>query len=226
MARSVDLGRVLVVDDDASVRRVLAEILGREGHEVQVCARGSELLDAVASFDPDVVLLDLGLPDVGGMDLLGRLAGRVAVIVLSGRDSEADRVLALDRGADDYMVKPFGNLELLARVRARLRSAGGDDDELVAGDLQVDRRTREARLDGRPLDLTAKEFDLLHELARLPGRVRSRRELHHAVWGDDGGEESVTEHVHRLRRKIGDTRIATVRGVGYRLGAAPPSAEG
>ncbi len=222
-------GRVLVVEDDRSLRRVLTELLGRDGHEVVTCGRGSEVAAAVADHDPDLVLLDLGLPDVSGLDLLRDLAAARPVLVLSGRDGEADRVLALDLGAQDYVVKPFGNLELLARVRARLRAsapagAATGPARVGDGDLAVDAGSREVRLQGVPVPLTAKEFDLLHALASAPRRVRTRHELLVAAWGPDADahdEGAVTEHVHRLRQKVGAERIATVRGVGYRFDPVP-----
>lgn len=219
--------RVLVVEDDRAVRRVLEELLTRDGFSVTALGTGLEVLPAVRAEDPGVVLLDLGLPDVNGFDLLRELRAsfEVPVIVLSGRGDEADRVLALELGADDYVVKPFLNRELVARVRARLRRAvavpalsgvGVTDD---AG-LQVDLLSREVALDGELVALTAKEFDLLEFLMASPRQVFSRSQLLDAVWNSSiewQAENTVTEHIHRLRQKVGSERIATVRGVGYRF---------
>jgi len=227
-------GSVLVVEDDAAIRDALSELLRRAGFEVRACADGVSVLPTVAATDPDVVLLDLGLPDVNGFELLRALRGvsSVTVIVLSGYASESDRVLALELGADDYVVKPFLARELIARIRAHRRRATertGAGDVVVVGDLRVDLAARELTVAGVPVALTAREFDLLVHLASAPRRVFTREQLLVAVWGsspDWQQEATVTEHVHRLRQKLGADRIATVRGVGYRLepaGAAAPA---
>jgi DNA-binding response OmpR family regulator len=222
-------GTVLVVEDDASIRDVLCELLGRDGFAVHACAHGAPVLATLGAVAPDVVLLDLGLPDVNGFDLLRDVRARsaVTVIVLSGLASESDRVLALELGADDYVVKPFLTRELVARIRAHRRRAGGRaevGDRLVAGDVQIDRSSREVEVAGEPVSLTAREFDLLAFLAAAPRRVFSREQLLAQVWGSSGEwqhEATVTEHVHRLRQKLGSACIATVRGVGYRFEPAP-----
>ena len=218
--------RVLVVEDDRAVRRVLEELLTRDGFCVTAVGAGLDVLPAVRSGCPGVVLLDLGLPDVNGFDLLRELRAvhDVPVIVLSGRADEADRVLALELGADDYVVKPFLNRELVARVRARLRRPPvrrdpGGAVAVAHGGLEVDTRSREVVLDGQAVPLTAKEFDLLEFLMTSPRQVFSRSQLLHAVWNSSGEwqtDATVTEHIHRLRQKVGGDRIATVRGVGYR----------
>lgn len=218
-------GCVVVVEDDAGIREVLSELLRREGFTVHACAAGAPVLPTVAAVEPDVVLLDLGLPDVNGFDLLRALrdVSAVTVIVLSGLGAESDRVLALELGADDYVVKPFLTRELVARIRAHRRRAagrGGPADELVVGDVRIDLATREVVVAGQPVDLTAREFDLLAFLAGSPRRVFSRGQLLGQVWGSSAdwqGEATVTEHVHRLRQKVGAGRITTVRGVGYRF---------
>lgn len=218
-------GCVVVVEDDPSIREVLGELLRREGFTVHACAEGAPVLPTVAAVEPDIVLLDLGLPDVNGFDLLRALrdVSAVTVIVLSGLGSESDRVLALELGADDYVVKPFLTRELVARIRAHRRRAAGRDarsDELVVGDVRIDLATREVEVAGEPAALTAREFDLLAFLADSPRRVFSRNQLLGQVWGSSGdwqGEATVTEHVHRLRQKVGADRIVTVRGVGYRF---------
>jgi len=217
---------VVVVEDDAAIRDALCELLRRDGFEVRACPDGASLLPTVAAVDPDVVLLDLGLPDVNGFDLLRALrdVSAVTVIVLSGYASESDRVLALELGADDYVVKPFLARELIARIRAHRRRAaerhGPAGDVVSVGDLRLDLASRDVTVAGVPVALTAREFDLLAHLASAPRRVFSREQLLAAVWASSPEwqqEATVTEHVHRLRQKLGGGRIATVRGVGYRL---------
>ncbi|WP_436793016.1 response regulator transcription factor [Actinospongicola halichondriae] len=219
--------RVLVVEDDPSVRRLLVELLNRDGFGVDAVGSGGEVSAAMHSFRPDLVVLDLGLPDMGGIDVLRELRSTVdlPIIVLSGRTDEADRVLALEVGADDYVVKPFLNGEFVARVRARLRRTAVTAGPPVIGDgdLQVDLSAREVRLAGEAVSLTAKEFDLLGHLVSSPRQVFSRAQLLESVWQSSSewqGESTVTEHIHRLRQKLGDDRIATVRGVGYRFDPA------
>ena len=222
----MDAGRVLVIEDDVSVRRVLTELFRRDGLDVRAIATGGEARAAVAEYRPGVVLLDLGLPDVNGFDLLRELRSRyeTPVIVLSGRDDEADRVLALELGADDYVVKPFLNRELVARVRVRLRRppASTVPADVTLGDagLRIDPVSRDVLLDGEPVALTAREFDLLSYLVSSPRQVFTRAQLLDAVWSSSTewqGDTTVTEHVRRLRQKVGDERIVTVRGVGYRF---------
>lgn len=221
---------VLVVEDEVSIRDALSELLRRDGFDVHACATGSAALPAVGSVRPGVILLDLGLPDVNGFDLLRAIRDRtgVPVIVLSGRGSESDRVLALELGADDYVLKPFLTRELVARIRAHLRRSGGSNGTdgdgrggaVVAGDLRIDPASREVRVGADAVALTAKEFDLLHFLAASPRQVFRREQLLERVWGSSADwqqEATVTEHVHRLRQKIGSARIVTIRGVGYRF---------
>ncbi len=236
---------VLLVEDEVGIRRVLTELLVRDGFRVADCSHGAEVPDHFVDDAPDLVILDLGLPDMSGFDVLARLREHtdVPVIVLSGWSDEGDRVRAFDAGADDYVVKPFLAREIVARVRARLRRPAARDaapDEDTPGDdgapgamsvgddsLRIDARTRDVVLDGVHLTLTAKEFDLLHHLASAPRQVFSREQLLDAVWQSTGewqADATVTEHVHRLRQKVGAERIATVRGVGYRFepAATPP----
>jgi two-component system phosphate regulon response regulator PhoB len=213
--------RVLVVDDDVSMRRALTELLRREGFDVIGVATGAQAM-AMAS-DCSLIVLDVGLPDISGFDVLRSIRSHhdIPVIVLSGRTSESDRVLGLELGADDYVLKPFLPREVVARVRRRLRGhRGGDgDEEMVDGPLRIDLRSREVFLADDRLQLTAKEFDLLAHLASQPRRAISRSQLLSAVWEsspDWQSETTVTEHVRRLRTKVGADRIITVRGVGYR----------
>jgi two-component system phosphate regulon response regulator PhoB len=224
--------RVLVVDDDQRVRTVVCWQLEADGYAVTEAADGAAALAQIERDRPDLVVLDLSLPCVGGLDVLRRVreadgAGTpLPVIVLSGRSGETDRIIGLDLGADDYLVKPFSPGELAARVRSVLRrTRPGTAAARPADGLWVDETSRDVTLDGRPVDLTAKEFDLLAFLARHPRQVFTRAQLLEQVWGSAKGwqgEATVTEHVHRLRHKLGPGGagrpiVATVRGVGYRL---------
>src|SRR4051794_3803571 len=211
--------RVLIVEDEEAIAEPLAEGLRREGFEVTCAATGAE---ALAAAEPDVVLLDLRLPDIDGLDVCRRLRERssVPIIVVTARGEEADRVVGLELGADDYVVKPFGLRELIARIRAVMRRvqdrpAGGP---LRIGALELDERARRVHLDGRELDLTPKEFDLLAALARDPGAAVSRHRLLGEVWDTTwyGSTKTIDVHVAALRRKLGDPGwIETVRGVGF-----------
>ena len=222
-----DRASVLIVEDDADIRDVLARLLDRDGFEPHACATGADAVASLGAVDPEVVLLDLGLPDIDGFDLLRTIRSRsdATVIVLSGWASESDRVLALELGADDYVVKPFLTRELVARIRAHRRratatTADRSDGLLVEGDLQIDQRTREVTVAGEAVDLTAREFDLLHFLASSPRQVFSRDQILEHAWGSSvvwQQDATVTEHVHRLRQKVGAEHIATVRSVGYRF---------
>jgi DNA-binding response OmpR family regulator len=217
--------RILVVEDEDAIAEPLVGGLRREGFEVERAATGAAALDAPAA---DVVLLDLRLPDTDGLDVCRRLRERsdVPIIVVTARGEEADRVVGLELGADDYVVKPFGLRELIARIRAVTRRTsvrpGAHAPIRVAG-LEVDERARRAQLDGRRLDLTPKEFDLLAALARDPGAAVSRRRLLEDVWETTwyGSSKTIDVHVAALRRKLGDPGwIETVRGVGFRLRSA------
>jgi two-component system, OmpR family, response regulator RegX3 len=215
--------RVLIVEDEDSIAEPLAEGLRREGFDVARAATGT---DALAAAPVDVVLLDLRLPDRDGLDVCRELRARSAVpiIVVTARGEEADRVVGLELGADDYVVKPFGLRELIARIRAVTRRTRGEHEGAVlrSGDLEVDTRSRRASVTGRELDLTPKEFDLLAALARDPGAVLSRRRLLEDVWETSwyGSTKTIDVHVAALRRKLGDPAwIETVRGVGFRLRA-------
>jgi two-component system, OmpR family, response regulator RegX3 len=213
--------RVLVVEDEESIAEPLAEGLRREGFTVSVAATGAE---ALAAGEADVVLLDLRLPDVDGLDVCRKLRERsdVPIIVVTARGEEADRVVGLELGADDYVVKPFGLRELIARIRAVTRRSAGRAraGPIAAGPLRVDERTRQVHVDGEEVELTPKEFELLLALARDPGVVVSRRRLLEDVWQTTwyGSTKTIDVHVAALRRKLGDASlIETVRGVGFRL---------
>ena len=222
--------RVLVVDDDEAVRTLASWQLESDGFAVDQAADGAEALGAIAAARPDLVVLDLTMPGVGGLDVLRRVRTAPAteslpVIVLSGRSGETDRIVGLDLGADDYLVKPFSPGELAARVRSVLRRARpAATPPVTAGRLRLDVASRETAVDGDPVDLTAREFDLLAFLVAHPRQVFTRSQLLGQVWCSEGwqSEATVTEHVHRLRQKLGldpaaPPRIRTVRGVGYQL---------
>ncbi|MET7831921.1 response regulator transcription factor [Micromonospora sp. WMMA1998] len=222
--------RVLVVDDDRTVADVVCRYLEHAGYEVEHVGDGSAALDTVARRPPHLVVLDLMLPVLDGLEVCRRLRERpdgVPIVMLTARGDEADRILGLQLGADDYLGKPFSPRELVLRVRSVLRRAGGEPaaapPELLAdGGLEVETGPRVARLHGRELTLTLREFDLLAHLMRHPARAFRRAELLDRVWGWSFGDQStVTVHVRRLREKIEDDparprRIVTVWGVGYR----------
>ena len=222
--------RILVVDDDEQIRAMLRRVLHVEGYEIALAATAAEARAALAGAAPDLVLLDITLPDDDGRDLLASVRERsdVPIVLLTGLGDEADRILGLKLGADDYVVKPFSPGELVARIATILRrsrkapSAGG---ALTFDDLELDPVTREVRVRGELVELTAKEFDLLAFLASSPRQVFSRAQLLDHVWGsspDWQDDATVTEHVRRLRRRIEvdplqPVRIVTVRGAGYRF---------
>ena len=212
--------RVLVVEDDAPIASALTAGLVRAGYAVEAVGDGAAALAAEAA---DVVLLDLGLPDMDGMVVCASLRARsdAVIIVITARGDEAERVAALDLGADDYVVKPFGFAELFARIRANVRrSLPGTAAQLRAGELVIDTRTREVSMAGRPVKLTAKEYDLLACLAEDPGRVYSRQQILEAAWDAHhyGPGKALDVHVAALRRKLGvPAFIQTVYGVGFRL---------
>jgi two-component system, OmpR family, response regulator RegX3 len=215
--------RVLVVEDEETIAEPLAEGLRREGFTVTVAGTGAE---ALAAEDADVVLLDLRLPDIDGLDVCRQLRARsdVPIIVVTARGEEVDRVVGLELGADDYVVKPFGIRELIARIRAVTRRSRGrsTDGPIRIGELELDERSRRATIGGEELDLTPKEFDLLVALGRDPGAVVSRPRLLEDVWNTSwyGSTKTIDVHVAALRRKLGDAGlIETIRGVGFRLRA-------
>ena len=217
--------RILVVEDDDAIAKPLVEGLRREAFDVSRVATGAAALAAPL---PDLVLLDLRLPDIDGTEVCRLLRARsdVPIIVVTAKGEEVDRVVGLELGADDYVIKPFGFRELLARIRAVLRRThrGADDVRLRAGSLELDLRSRRATLDGRDLALTPKEFDLLALLASDPGAVVSRDHMLREVWNTEwfGPTKTIDVHVASLRKKLGDPRwIETVRGVGLRLAPQP-----
>jgi DNA-binding response OmpR family regulator len=224
------MAQVLVVEDDATIRSSIIRGLTDRGHAVFSAPTAMAGLEQAVSARPDVVVLDLGLPDLDGTAMLRMLRGvsDVPVIVATARDDETEIVAVLDAGADDYVIKPFGVAQLDARIRAVLRRAA-DEERVPAvevGGLRVDPRSREASLDGRALELTPREFDLLHYLAARAGEVVSKRELLTEVWQQPygGADKTVDVHLSWLRRKLGETAqraryLHAVRGVGVRLAA-------
>jgi DNA-binding response OmpR family regulator len=225
---SSDVGRILVVDDDPTVAEVVARYLVRDGHEVECVADGLAALRAAARRSPDLVVLDLMLPGIDGLEVCRRLRERspVPVVMLTALGEETDRLVGLETGADDYVTKPFSPRELALRVRSVLRRARGalapTGETTTDGDLTVDTAAHEVRLGDAEISLTAREFDLLAYLLRHPRQAFTRAELLDKVWGWEFGDSStVTVHVRRLREKIEDDptvprRILTVWGVGYR----------
>ena len=223
--------RLLLIEDDPAIRTPLLRALRDRGHAVLSASSAMEGLRSALDERPDLVVLDLGLPDVDGRELLRmlRAVSQVPVIVATARDDETEIVRVLDAGADDYVVKPFTAAQLDARVRAVLRRGGspaGADTRIVVGGLEIDPTSHGVRLDGAPLDLTPREFDLLHHLATRAGAVVSKRELLTEVWQVPygGADKTVDVHLSWLRRKLGETASAprylhTVRGVGIRLAA-------
>jgi DNA-binding response OmpR family regulator len=229
------LKRILVVEDDAEIAGLVTLHLSDEGWTVQRVATGEAALESFAEGSYDLVVLDLMLPDVDGLEICRRLRTHgdyVPVLMLTAKADEVDRVVGLEVGADDYLTKPFSVRELVARVRALFRRAdafgqSGDstpERPLEADGIHIDPAKRQVRVGGRSVQLTAREFDLLHHLARHPGRVYSRMQLLDAVWGytHEGYEHTVNSHINRLRAKIEEDSanpryILTVWGVGYKF---------
>jgi DNA-binding response OmpR family regulator len=224
---------ILIVEDDRRIAALVAKNLEAAGYACEHAPDGEAALVAFARTPPALVVLDLGLPGIGGLEVARRLRGEggTPILMLTARSSETDKVLGLEIGADDYLTKPFGTSELVARVRALLRrtSAGAAERTLVFGGLRIDPARREAERDGQVIALTTLEFDVLHFLASRPGHVFSREALMERVWGSDRivGERSIDNLVSRLRRKIEPDpdhprHLQTVWGAGYRFADAAP----
>jgi len=219
---------VAIIEDDPRIRAALAQALDERGHAVSSASSGMAGLKLVVDEAPEVVVLDLGLPDIDGLDLLRmlRAVSPVPVIVATARDDDQQIVATLDAGADDYVVKPYSADELEARIRAVLRRAGGDAvvGPVVVGDLVVDEGAHEVHLAGQSLDLSPKEFELLSYLAAHVGHVVTKRQLLGAIWHQPygGADKTVDVHLSWLRRKLGETAaepryLHTIRGVGVKL---------
>lgn len=223
------MSRILLVEDDAEIRRLVTDAMARHGHDIETAATGMDGLQAAVSQAPDLVVLDLGLPDVDGAELLRmlRAVSEVPVIVATARGDDDSIVRLLDAGADDYLVKPYSTPQLAARVRAVLRRAeakSGGSDEVTVGEIRIDVAAREARLGDVLVDLSPKEFDLLLALAERAGEVVSKRELLAQVWREPwgGSERTVDVHLSWLRKKLGESAsdpryLRTVHGVGVKL---------
>ena len=224
------MARILVVDDEQSITELLAYNLRRNGYQVAVARDGHQALRLARAEQPDLVILDLMLPRMDGLDVCRELRreSSVPIIMLTARDEEVDRVVGLELGADDYVTKPFSVRELMARVKAVLRRAAVEETGTTGthrvGLLEIDTLSREARLAGTPLVLTRLEFDLLETLARHTGQVLSREQLLNLVWGYDyyGDARAVDSAIKRLRAKLREAGsvpepISTIRGIGYRL---------
>ena len=234
------MAQVLIIEDDARIRPLLMRSLHERGHAVSSAITGMQGLSMAVDGRPDVVILDLGLPDIDGTQVLQmlRAVSDVPVIVASARDDDPSLVGCLNAGADDYVVKPFTTEQLEARIRAVMRRAGGKRDQggdLEVGELCIDQRGRRVQLSGAPVDLTPKEFDLLLFLAERADEVVTKRELLTEVWHQPwgGSDKTVDVHLSWLRRKLGETAseprfLHTVRGVGVRLSApsAPAASSG
>ncbi len=224
---STDIGTVVVVEDDPHIADLVDLYLRREGYRVLLAGDGEKGLEVFKQEDPWIVILDVGLPGArDGFDVCREIRARstVPVLFLTARDDEVDRILGLELGADDYLVKPFSPRELVARVRAilrRTREGPAPQEVITVGDLDIDLRRRESRRAGEVVALTTREFDLLAFLANNVGLALSRQQLLDGVWGSDwyGDERTVDVHVAQLRKKLGsDLPLATVWGVGYRFG--------
>lgn len=233
LQRESDVVKILIVEDDEALATMLVEMMVQDGYTAQRFASGTAALERLNEFDPDLVLLDLNLPDLDGHEVCRRIRSKsdVPVIMLTARGAELDRVLGFEEGADDYVVKPFSSRELMARIRAVQRRSRFDHeprdahaDGAVAIDaaerLRIDRRTRRVTLDGAEIALTAKEFDVLAFLAADPDAVRERHEIMEHVWDTHwyGPTKTLDAHVAAIRKKLGDPDwIEAIRGVGFRL---------
>ncbi|MEI7521677.1 MAG: response regulator transcription factor [Thermoleophilia bacterium] len=225
-------GHILVVDDERSLRKLLRTYLEDSGYTVAEATNGVEALDQLRAGGIDLVVLDMMMPEMDGLETCRRIRtdhGQLPIIMLTARADEIDRITGLEMGADDYVTKPFSGREVAARVKAVLRRVHGEPDEggpLRAGDAELDPISRTCRVQGKQVDLTRLEFDLLAELAAHPNVVFTRERLLERVWGYQSGVggKTVDVHVANLRRKIGaDIGVVAVRGVGYRLDPVGPS---
>ena len=216
---------ITIIEDDESIREMLRYYFHSVGYGVEDFESGEDYFQAVHDVQPDLYILDIMLPGMDGLEILRRLRGapdtaHIPVIMLTARTAELDRVKGLEQGADDYVVKPFGIMELQARVKALLRRTQRRGDQIITcGALEIDPAAREVRRDGIPVELTYKEFELLKLLCENRGTVLTRDDILHAVWDYDfaGETRTVDMHVKTLRQKLGEGYIQTVRGVGYKM---------
>jgi DNA-binding response OmpR family regulator len=224
---AVEKGTIVVIDDEPNIAQLVELYLVREGFRVRIAHDGESGIEAVREHRPRLVVLDVGLPGIDGLEVCRRIraTSTVPVIFLTARDGEIDRILGLELGGDDYVTKPFSPNELVARVKAILRrSEGAPAAELIqAGEVTIDAGRREIRVGERVVDLTTKEFDLLRFLAERPGLAMSRQQILDGVWGYDwfGDTRTVDVHIAQVRKKLGSAlNLTTGRGVGYRLDSA------
>jgi DNA-binding response OmpR family regulator len=222
----VSAGSVLVVEDEENIAKIVQLYLEREGFQVMLASTAAECFDAFDKLAPDLVILDIGLPDEDGVEVCRRIRARhrTPIIMLTARDAEIDRVVGLEVGADDYVTKPFSPRELVARVKAVMRRAHPEpeSEQVHIGPLVIDRGCHEVRRGDEVIELTAKEFDLLWYFCQNRGLVLSREQIIRAVWGYDylGESRTIDAHVRQLRRKLGDDLpLKTKWGVGYQLRA-------
>ncbi len=220
--------KVLIVDDEVTIQELIRFNLDQAGFDTEVASDGLEAIEMFESYRPDLIVLDLMLPGKDGYDVCKeiRRTSNVPIIMLTAKETELERVLGLELGADDYMTKPFSPLELVARIKAVLRRASGqeaqDENEYKVGNIFLQVDTREVKVHDEPVDLTRKEFDLLHIFMQNMGKVLTREVLLQKVWGYEyeGETRTVDVHIRHLRRKLGpegETRIETIHGVGYKL---------
>jgi len=223
--------KILVVDDEAKVLELIKAYLVNDGYNVATAVDGNEALKQVQDYQPDLIILDLNLPEIDGLEVCRNLRSKsnVPVIMLTARDDEVDKIIGLKLGADDYVTKPFSPRELVARVSAvlrRTREGSEPGKQIVAGDIRLDTERYEARYKEQPLNLTAAEFKLLSVLATNPGRVYTRLQLMDSAFGQsyEGYERTIDAHIKNIRQKLSklvpetSNPLATVRGVGYKLG--------
>lgn len=219
-------GKILIVDDEQSILDLVTAYLEREDYEYRVARDGISGLDFARAYQPDLIVLDIMLPGIDGIELLTKLRrdSDIYVIMLTARGEETDKIVGLTVGADDYLTKPFSPRELMARINAALRrfrqqSGAGQDNQLLFDDLRIDKGARQVWVDNHQIDLTTTEFELLLVLAEHQGIVLSRDQLLNKIWGHDyyGEIRVVDVHIGHIRQKIGEGYITTVRGVGYRL---------
>ena len=239
---SLSSPQILIVEDESTISEPLAKLLAREGFNATVAGTVADALAKFATDKPDLILLDLNLPDGDGRDVAReiRRSSGVPIIMLTARGTETDRIVGLEIGADDYVVKPFSSAEVIARIRAVLRRSEAHDDQqdqdlgqpVVVEEMRIDPGTRRAFLGEQELDLSLKEFDLLYELARNAGTVVSRDQLMTRVWDENwfGSTKTLDVHIGWLRRKLGDDAnkphwIETVRGIGFRFAGGEGSAD-
>ena len=223
--------KVLAVDDELNILELVKLYLGREGYQVETASRGGDAISKLSTVNPDIIILDLMLPDIDGFEVCRQIRSksRVPILMLTARKEDIDKVVGLEMGADDYLTKPFNPRELVARVKAILRRSqailpsGVSPDTIEMGRLRIDLPRHEASIDGRPLKLRTKEFALLTALAQNPGILLSRDKILEIVWGFDyyGETRTVDVHINHLREKLADSgvNIETVRGSGYKMTA-------